>query len=687
MKNLKMILIAFLISSQAFAGLPPTTGKGQRDTAASVTFNFQAPKKQMTRVNGTTALIETGNGNYIANPGIESGSTTGYSLGTAALTNGIPTGTPTFGSGAAGTLSIAATSTTPVADSYSLNYISSAATTAGNFVATDPFTVDPEGQGKVLQYKISYQYVSGTLASTAFSGTSSNYFGVAFYDVTNSSWIPCAGNFNVVQSSGVGIASGTCQTNITTASGRLVWYNVSASSGAITMKLDNFFLGPQITASGVPASGYTAFTTTLGGFGNGTASLAYARVADTMFIKGTLVVGSSLPTSVITFSLPSWATADYSSFPKGATGVDAYQSVGVANAYAGAHYQGAIQRSNTSTTNFAFAGDSGLNDWTATVPVTWAAGHTIRVEMSVPIVGWAANTVMSADTDTRVVAARYTSASTTNLGTGAETVKDFGTVDYDTHAAVTTGASWKYTAPVSGFYKVAAFIGIAANATGQRYTALRKNGTVVSRLFFSPAYATYGGNMGVGTASVQLNAGDYIDVVAFQDSGGNLAYNGLATQNWIAIERVSGSATVAASESVNASYSTAAGPSISTSTQTIVNFGTSAFDSHSAVTTGASWKFTAPSPGKYRVSATVDFRTYNSASTVELAVFKNGSSYRVLQTVSGQATSSCTPSGSTLISLNAGDYIDIRAYQTSGGSKSLSTDGAYNHVSIERVGN
>jgi hypothetical protein len=66
-------LIGLLISSQAFAGLPPTTAKGQSDTSPTVTFNLQAPNSQMTRINATTALIETGNHNLLVNPGFEAG--------------------------------------------------------------------------------------------------------------------------------------------------------------------------------------------------------------------------------------------------------------------------------------------------------------------------------------------------------------------------------------------------------------------------------------------------------------------------------------------------------------------------------------------------------------------------------------------------------------------------------------
>lgn len=68
---LKSALLGLLISSQAFAGLPPTTAKGQTDASGKVTFNLQVPESQATRINGTTALLETGNQNKLKNPGFE----------------------------------------------------------------------------------------------------------------------------------------------------------------------------------------------------------------------------------------------------------------------------------------------------------------------------------------------------------------------------------------------------------------------------------------------------------------------------------------------------------------------------------------------------------------------------------------------------------------------------------------
>lgn len=67
----KLILSILLTASQAIAGLPPTTTKGQSDASKSTTFDFQAPFSQFTKTSGTASLVETGNFNLLKNPGFE----------------------------------------------------------------------------------------------------------------------------------------------------------------------------------------------------------------------------------------------------------------------------------------------------------------------------------------------------------------------------------------------------------------------------------------------------------------------------------------------------------------------------------------------------------------------------------------------------------------------------------------
>lgn len=71
MKNLALVILFIIHGCNCYAQLPPTTLKGQRDSNAATTFNYQVPFNQSTRTAGTNALIETGNKNLLRNSGFE----------------------------------------------------------------------------------------------------------------------------------------------------------------------------------------------------------------------------------------------------------------------------------------------------------------------------------------------------------------------------------------------------------------------------------------------------------------------------------------------------------------------------------------------------------------------------------------------------------------------------------------
>ena len=97
---------------------------------------------------------------------------------------------------------------------------------------------------------------------------------------------------------------------------------------------------------------------------------------------------------------------------------------------------------------------------------------------------------------------------------------NFSTKSEDTHNAVTIGAgTWKFTAPVSGVYMV--FVQIQATST--HLYEIRKGGAAVTPIALFPAVnmgAVAG--MAIGSKTVRLNAGEYIDVRDI--TGSNLSY-------------------------------------------------------------------------------------------------------------------------------------------------------------------
>ena len=141
---------------------------------------------------------------------------------------------------------------------------------------------------------------------------------------------------------------------------------------------------------------------------------------------------------------------------------------------------------------------------------------------------------------------------------------------------------------------------------------------------------------------------------------------------------------------VGARYATNAAQAItSAGGNQIVDFEDQDYDSGSLVTTGASWHFTTPATGYYRISAFLTFAS--TANTTPngsaLYVYKGGALLTCLARMNEPtATLLLSIGGSTTVALTAADSIDIRVQQNMAASVALYNDGAYNWVSIERVG-
>jgi hypothetical protein len=129
--------------------------------------------------------------------------------------------------------------------------------------------------------------------------------------------------------------------------------------------------------------------------------------------------------------------------------------------------------------------------------------------------------------------------------------------------------------------------------------------------------------------------------------------------------------------SIVAKYSISSSSAVLTNVQ--INYDNMVIDTNSAVTTGAgAWKFTAPATRTYRVSVV----GMNSGVTASMVLWVNGAAYDKLVTVLGGSIEFM--SGSTLVPLTAGDYIDIRCdsaatWLGSGGNPYVS------EISIESV--
>lgn len=643
--------------------------------------------------------------NYITNGNFENSSTSGWNLARSTLdaTTKLPNQASGSWTAAAGTLSRTIVTSGQLSGVASLSLASSAATTAGDMLVTDALTLDLEAQASVQTFSFYYRVTSGA-SNGNFSGTSSNSIGVAIYVVDGAlagTWIQPAGVWSVNTASSVTAvtakAAGTFQVPSDATQVRLAVYFPNASTGAITVYLDDFVLGPQVVQYGAPVTDWQDFPSVAAGtlitgtssnpsYGSTTHNKAqWRRVGGNMEIRWDYrqTTAGGAGSGAYLFNLPSGYSIDTTKVTA-TTGASTNDAASMSASVVGSG--GVIGVGSTAGTllpqvydtrklklcivpdaaqTYAYASSSFAPFSTSSL--------TFNFNASVPILGWSSSVQMSNDTDTRVVAARYYQASNTTQGAN---FLDWPTKDFDTHSAATTGSNvWKYTIPVAGTYRVTVEFSGVANSNIYLY----KNGSQVTagRLIYTQS--TGNGN---GSQTVSCVAGDYLQV----SSGGANLYNGA-----ICIERLSGPSAIAASESVNAKYRASAGQSIPNGAVTLVNWDTKDFDSHGAVTTGVgTWRFTAPISGKYRISGYVSLAAVavTQSNRLSINLYKNGSLNITMgfRRFDGSYTANAETNFTGLINLVAGEYIDIRL-DSGMPTTTMSTTTDVNWVGIERTGN
>lgn len=589
----------------------------------------------------TTYLNNTGNGNF------EQGSTTGWSLFNTTLTSKIPTGSITAGASSVGTFSAAGGG--PLAGTYSLLTQTAAAWTAGQGFITDVFTIDVEDKAKVMGISFSYLVAAGG-TNFNFSGTSSNTFAVYVYDVTNSAWIQPAGVYNLVQGSGAGKCVATFQTTSNSSQYRLAVLAVNASGGAGGMYWDDFFVGPQTAVMGPAMGDWQSYTPTFGGIGTPTSvNFYYRRVGDSIQIQGSANAGT-VAASQFQIGLPTGTVIDSTKLS------GTIQRVGVfSRAVAAAVTDSLLAVGGNTFLNVGIQSGSASDSAAQNGNSVLASTEFFSISGQVPVTGWSSNTVMSSDTDTRDVSA--TAYSNGAIGTTNGGIIIFPTVDFDTHAAY-NASTGVYTVPVSGIYDVS-LAGVVCNNGALQALTLFKNGSA-SRTVLGTTSTTEARS---GIVSIKVNAGDTLDVRSNGTAGISQSGNQLIM---ISFKRHSGPAVVAATEEVYAKYYCSTNQA--TSANSAFNFDTKVKDTHAAVTTGASWKFTAPVSGEYSVTGFIGSATGN---TTAYMIYKNGSADSTVAHSSSGANVSFTGS----IPVNAGDtiYVGPQANSQTATGGSLST--------------
>lgn len=573
---------------------------------------------------------------------------------------------PVDGTGGAATTTLARTTTGAelIRGIGTFKVVKDAADRQGEGISID-FTIDPGYTESPKMMTIRFRYQSS--ANFEFnSGTAADPSDVSvwIYDVTNAVLIqPVPFLLN-----GNGEFVGEFQPNSDSTSYRLILHIGTTNASAWDFFADDFEVGPSVVAHAVPVTDWTTFTPT----GSWTTAATYAgsfrRVGDNLEAHVRVTLSGGTDAVTLSINLPSGHVIDTTKLD-GTTD----KAIGVAQLVAGS---GAA--SYNAIANFASSTAVGAripaNDSSASahrnldvsgtgVPLAFGSGDQVNIFYSVPIVGWGSNAVTSVESSQRVVIARV-SGDAASATSGNPII--FPTVAFDSHAGYDNVAG-RYTAPISGFYRVHGHI----NSTDVTVTV----SIYVNAVSIIAAGATDAAGEGTYSGTVKVNAGDIIDL----RPGATLDATATST---IHFERISSPQQIFASELVAANYETTAGAAIGA--LAVIKFDTKDFDTHNSYNTSTGL-YTCPVTGKYSIGAhvTIASTSFTTADFLALDVFKNGSSFKNLSMILGNGTAfTYRTHGTTTVSCDQGDTIAIHGQSP---ASTLFTTTGFNYISIYKI--
>lgn len=572
------------------------------------------------------------------------------------------------------TITIAETTTTPHEGSKSALITAGA---AGDGVSTD-IPLERKDRARVQRLTLTFEY-----DDTAAEGD----YEIWFYDDTNS---------QAQQPTPYKLPGGVAgqvyrfavppevQTNHDCETLRLSIYQKAATPP--NLKIDNVSVGPGVRVSGPVVTDSESYTPTVSNLGSGSTDSAivyYSRIGDKLIGQGKVVKDTTAGTgtSVVTVSLPSGLAIDTNKVPS----ADFNQNIGSAQLQDGAtRTEGVVQINNSTSIGFVMSGTNSLTG------SEFGASDQLSFTFTVPIQGWSSNQVLSSDTATREVIGAASLSGDQAVSSTSEVQVELDEVITDTHSQVDT-ANHRVLVKIPGFYKVKARVQVGAYTANEYFIARIKDssGTTVGVDISVSASSSVFAKAEVPTK--YYNAGEYFEVFAQSDS--DTSYSIVASNTFLEIQRVSGPQQIAASTQTYVIASSNSGQVFSKATEATVIYedveeishGTAFYDP----TTGI---ITANRAGFIYVDASVVWPSVDTSVSFDtfMTIRKNGSAYKVgprLTFLSGHS-SVIGVSVTGLVPVQAGDTIDIRAYQSNGStnSEAIGTGNTTNRFSAHYIG-
>lgn len=138
------------------------------------------------------------------------------------------------------------------------------------------------------------------------------------------------------------------------------------------------------------------------------------------------------------------------------------------------------------------------------------------------------------------VGCRVFASSAQSVANSTDTAAAFANESYDTdsfHNNVTNNSRLTIPAGLSGYYRLTCNIGFATSASGRRIIQVRLNGGAsLCAGELTPALGVE--PTGTLTDTFFLSAGDYIELLLFQNSGASLNTSGNSTRDYFEVQRV-----------------------------------------------------------------------------------------------------------------------------------------------------
>lgn len=626
-----------------------------------------------------------------------------FSIGNAVAFADAAGTAPVDGTGGAPSVTITRTVSSPLDGVASYLFTKDAVNRQGEGFSTD-IVLQASDATKVFTLKYDYQITTGTYTGYQ-TGTSFSDLTCWVYDVTNSVMYQVQGYQvdGAVSTTNQYSFQGSWQCPVGCLTARVIWFLGNTSATAFTARFNNISFGREPRQQGTIETPWTLYTMTItGSTSNPTKGVAstdkayWRRVGDSVQIQYTYIstdaTGAAAGSGRYRFSLPPGMSADTTKITA-ISGSNGGPNVGSANGNGttpGSFNGQCVLETTTGIAIFVPTGADHVGS--AYCPLNGAVTK-YSFDATVPIEGWGANGTLGQDSDVRVIGCRYTygtSASVTSSVFGD--VPNTKVYDFGMNATFGTGITFTAYAPVAGLYQMSAGFYTTSTswtAGNQCYVFAHVNGAslyiVYNKLFDASPTASLNQ---VGTGGYfWMNAGDRVTGYRTSSTTCTLRAD---PDNFISIARISGPAQVQAPEVITARYSTNAGQSISNNTVTIIDFEDKSYDDHGCVTTGASWKFTCPRAGRVRVNARATLASnagWAVGETAYLSIFKTAAEYsRGPYDSPVTATIVVNLAVEDEVDVVAGDTIDIRIFQLSGGSIALDSTSVKNIVSINYVG-